>query len=292
MRDIKNFENYIEKLRNYRVSSINFFKWWLVAGALVLLLTSCQKNEFQVKNVIDGDTIELEDGRMVRYIGIDTPETRIKQKDNTWLYQPEIYAEKAKEFNRKLVEGKRIRLEYDVVQKDKYDRSLAYIFAGNTFVNAELIKQGYALLFTIPPNVQYIDLFVKLQKEARENKRGIWLEINDKPVLPENAHNYVGKVIYIQGRVLDVYEGRNIVILNFGKGKKDFKAVIFKNNLTLFKKRDIYTLEDYIQKKVRIYGKIKMYKDAPEIILDVPDQIKIMPRHSRNKQPLAIERIK
>ncbi|MDD5773530.1 MAG: thermonuclease family protein [bacterium] len=244
---------------------------------LIFTLPQCSQKEYPVKNIIDGDTIELENGEKIRYIGLDTPETRIKQKDGTWLYQPQAYAEKAKEFNRKLVEGKRIRLEYDMVQKDKYNRSLAYVFAGDTFVNAELIRQGYALLFTMPPNVKYIDHFIKLQKEARENKRGLWSEINDEPVFPENAHNYAGKVIYIKGKVLDVYEGRNIVILNFGKNKKDFKAVIFKNNLTLFINRDIYPVKGYLSKQVRIYGKIKMYKDAPEIILDVPDQIEIMP---------------
>lgn len=244
---------------------------------LILFVSACEKNEFPVKSIVDGDTIELENGTKVRYIGIDTPETRIKQDDGTWSYQPQAYAERSKEFNRNLVEGKKVRLEYDMVQKDKYNRDLAYVFAGNTFVNAELIRQGYALLFTIPPNVKYIDLFTELQKEARENKRGLWSEINEEPVLPEDAHDYAGKVIYIQGKVLDVYEGRNIVILNFGKGKKDFKAVIFKNNLTIFINRNINPSRDYLWKKVRIYGKVKMYKDAPEIILDIPDQIRIMP---------------
>ncbi len=243
---------------------------------IAFLLSSCGQKEYPVKNIIDGDTIELENGEKVRYIGIDTPETRIKQDDNTWLYQPQVYAERAKDFNRKLVEGKKVRLEYDIVQKDKYNRALAYVFIGDTFVNAELIRQGYAMLFTIPPNVKHIDHFIKLQKEARENKRGLWGEINDEPVLPENAHNYVNKVIYVQGKVIDIYDGRNILILNFGKDKKDFKAVIFKNNLTIFTNRDIYPVMDYLLKQVRIYGKVKMYKDTPEIILDVPDQIEVI----------------
>ncbi len=243
---------------------------------LIFTLPQCRQNEYLVKSIVDGDTIELENGEKVRYIGLDTPETRIKQEDSTWLYQPEAYGEISKEFNRSLVEGKKVRLEYDMVQKDKYNRVLAYVFVEDTFVNAELIKQGYALLYTFPPNIKYVDFFIKLQKEARENKRGLWSEISDEPILPEDAHKFVDKVKYVQGKVLDVYESKNIVILNFGKGKKDFKAVIFKNNMPIFINQGINPVKDYFNKKVKIYGKIKMYKNASEIIIDVPDQIEIV----------------
>jgi micrococcal nuclease len=80
-------------------------------------------------------------------------------------------------FTRKLVEGKRVRLEFDVERTDKYERLLAYVYLQDgTFVNAEILKQGYASLMTIPPNVKYADSFVKLFREAREDKRGLWSE--------------------------------------------------------------------------------------------------------------------
>lgn len=242
----------------------------------ILLVTACVQKEYSVKSIIDGDTIELESGEMIRYIGIDTPETRIKQKDGTWLYQPEAYGEAAKEFNRKLVEDKKIRLEYDMVQKDKYNRTLAYVFAGDTFVNAELIKEGYALLYTIPPNIKYVDFFIESQKEARENKRGMWGSIGDEPIPPEDACNFIGQVKYVEGKIINVYQSKNIIILNFGKEKKDFKAVIFKNNVPIFSNQGINPVKDYLNRKVRIYGKIKLYKGAPEIIVDVPEQIGIL----------------
>ncbi len=122
-----------------------------------------------VQRVVDGDTVVLSTKERVRYIGIDTPELHHPRKP------VEAYGREAKEFNRRLVEGKKVRLEFDLERYDKYHRLLAYVFLENgTFVNAELLRQGYAQLLTIPPNVKYADLFVKFQKEAREAKRGLW----------------------------------------------------------------------------------------------------------------------
>jgi micrococcal nuclease len=82
---------------------------------------------------------------------------------------------RAYEFTRKLVEGKKVRLEFDVEKRDKYERLLAYVYLPDgTFVNAEIVRQGYASLLTIPPDVKYADLFAQLYKEARENRRGLW----------------------------------------------------------------------------------------------------------------------
>ena len=128
-----------------------------------------QVSEAVVERAVDGDTVVLSTGERVRYIGVDTPELHHPKKP------VEAYAREAKEFNRKLVEGKAVRLEFDVERHDKYGRLLAYVYLPEgTFVNAELVRQGYAHTLTIPPNVKYADLFVKYQQEARENNRGLW----------------------------------------------------------------------------------------------------------------------
>jgi len=102
---------------------------------------------------------------------MDTPELRHRRKKIRQL------AVIAKEVNEKLVLGKDLRLEYDVEKRDRYDRLLAYVYLEDgTFVNVELIKQGYALILTIPPNVKHADEFLRLQIEARENKRGFWAD--------------------------------------------------------------------------------------------------------------------
>lgn len=136
-----------------------------------------------VKRAVDGDTLELEDGTRVRLIGIDTPEMHESRK----LYRDAKRAQEdtatiqklgrqAYEFTKKLVEGKRVSLEFDVERQDRYGRLLAYVYLKDdgTFVNAEIIKQGYASLLTIPPDVKYTDLFQELYREARENRRGLW----------------------------------------------------------------------------------------------------------------------
>jgi micrococcal nuclease len=123
----------------------------------------------QVKRVIDGDTIELDNGEKVRYIGINTPETKHPIKGI------EYYGLEAYFFNMLLVEGKMVILKYDIQKRDKYGRLLAYVFLlDGTFVNAVLVKEGYAQVSTYPPNVKYQNLFLKLQREARENARGLW----------------------------------------------------------------------------------------------------------------------
>lgn len=127
------------------------------------------RRENQVKRVIDGDTIELLGGERVRYIGIDTPEIKHRNAEVRKM------AKIAKKINRRLVGRKEVILEYDVEKRDKYGRLLAYVFLEDgTFVNAKLIRRGYALIFTVTPNVKYADLFLKLQREARKKKRGFW----------------------------------------------------------------------------------------------------------------------
>ena len=124
---------------------------------------------YTVKRVIDGDTIELDNGVTVRYIGIDAPETKHPSKP------VEYFGKEATEYNRKLVKGKKVKLVFDVQEKDKYGRLLAYVYLpDDTFVNAELVKGGYAKVATHPPNVKHQELFLKLQRDAQRENRGLW----------------------------------------------------------------------------------------------------------------------
>lgn len=123
---------------------------------------------YKVIRVIDGDTIVIATGEKIRYIGMDTPEMHDPRP------QVKYFAKKAKEINANLVLNKNVNLEFDVEKYDRYNRILAYVYINKIMVNAYLLKEGYAQVYTFPPNVKYEKYFLKLQKEARENNKGLW----------------------------------------------------------------------------------------------------------------------
>jgi micrococcal nuclease len=134
---------------------------------LLLLICGCTPppDTALVTEVIDGDTIVIEGGYRVRYIGIDTPEIR----DGL-----EPFGMQALEANRQLVEGKRVRLERDVSQTDKYERLLRYVYVDNIFVNAELVRLGLAEAKAYPPDTKYQEELEELEREAKQAGRGMW----------------------------------------------------------------------------------------------------------------------
>lgn len=127
-----------------------------------------------VSGVIDGDTITLLDKRKVRYIGIDTPETKHPIKG------VECFGYEASAKNKDLVMGKTIRMKKDVSDVDRYGRLLRYVWIDATesarmiFVNEYLVAEGYASASTFPPDVAYSSLFKKRAEEARSSKKGLW----------------------------------------------------------------------------------------------------------------------
>jgi len=131
---------------------------------------SRETNLVRVIRVIDGDTIEIEGGHRIRYIGIDTPETVHPSKPI------ECFGKEASSKNSELVSGKEIRLEKDVSETDKYGRLLRYVWVGDIFVNDYLVRQGYAKASSYPPDIKYQDQFREAEQEARDAGRGLWAE--------------------------------------------------------------------------------------------------------------------
>ena len=123
----------------------------------------------RIKWVIDGDTIALDDGQRVRYIGINAPE--LAHDD----HNAEPYGEESKRFNAMLVDGEKVRLEFDQERLDQYKRRLAYVFLkSGTFVNAEMLSKGYAYILWSPRNLKYESILLQAQRSAMRVKRGIW----------------------------------------------------------------------------------------------------------------------
>lgn len=148
----------------------------LLAAVLALLAlaptaAAARRLEGRVVHVVDGDTVRVrlaDRVETVRYIGVNTPEVRHPTRGR------EPGGREATEINRALVAGKRVSLELDVQERDRYGRLLAYLWVGGTMVNAELLRRGYAQVMTVPPNVRYQDLFLRLERDARAARRGLW----------------------------------------------------------------------------------------------------------------------
>jgi len=122
-----------------------------------------------VSRVVDGDTIVVEGDQKVRLIGVDTPET-VKPG-----HPLEPYGKEASDFTKQMLEGKTVSMEMDVNDTDQYDRQLRYVYLEDgTFFNELLIKEGYATVFTSPPDIKHADLFLKAQQYARDNNKGLW----------------------------------------------------------------------------------------------------------------------
>jgi micrococcal nuclease len=130
--------------------------------------TGSRKFTAVVKTVISGDDVFLADGTRLRYIGIDAPETNLPKRDAVY------YGKDAYEFNKSLVEGREVRIETDVMEKDKRGRILGYVFVGDQFINAQIVKNGFAAAAKYPPNLKYQDILEAMEKEARSAKKGLW----------------------------------------------------------------------------------------------------------------------
>jgi micrococcal nuclease len=131
-----------------------------------------------VLNVVDGDTIEVAingQAYTLRYAGIDTPE------------QGDPFGPEAAAANRELLGGNSVYLEKDVSETDKYGRLLRYVWVGEVMVNAEMLRLGYAHASTQPPDERYHDLFLELEREAREAGRGFWASQPEAPSAPPGS---------------------------------------------------------------------------------------------------------
>jgi micrococcal nuclease len=130
------------------------------------------KHTVKVIRVVDGDTVVVQFSNKavatVRMIGVNTPETVHPNKP------VEKYGKEASNYTKKRLTNKTVTLEFDVQIKDKYGRLLAYIWMGKELYNETLVKEGYANVMTIQPNVKYQKKFLAVEQAARKAKKGLW----------------------------------------------------------------------------------------------------------------------
>lgn len=130
-----------------------------------------QKGE--ILRVVDGDTYEIfiNKKEKVRLIGVDTPESVAPQKERNVKE-----GKTASDFAKELLEGRVVEIEYDVQERDRYGRVLAYLYLDGKMVNEYLLEEGMAQIATYPPNIKYADRFQEIETAARESGKGFWQE--------------------------------------------------------------------------------------------------------------------
>lgn len=158
---------------------------WVVAGLVAVLAApwtdvparvghaAREPQGARVAAVVDGDTVRLEGGRLVRYIGIDAPETRHRE-GGRWVYDPQPFAVAATAETRRRVEGRTVRLEFDRRREDRYGRLLAYVWVDGELLNEALVRAGLARARPYPPNLRHQRRLAAAENEAREAGRGMW----------------------------------------------------------------------------------------------------------------------
>ncbi len=245
------------------------------------LLLTCAKTE-KVIEVIDGDTFRTEKGETVRLLGINAPEMTDPGGDI------------AKNFLLLMILNMAVRLERDITDKDEYGRLLRYVYINGTFVNAELVRMGYAETRFYPPDTAYREEMMGLEKIAVRTGRGLWSfsvfqipdtagtitkirpkkEIESEIISWQDADKYYGQTKTVEGTIVATNNIGKVCFLNFHKNwRKYFTAVIFSSNFDEFPSNP----EDYyLNRTVRVRGLIKEYKGKPEIILKSPSQIEII----------------
>lgn len=226
----------------------------------------------RVAEVIDGDTVIIDDGKnsRVRYLGIDTPEIALQDSPGDPL------SEEAGDFNRALVEGKRVRLEFDKQKYDTYGRLLAYVYADGVFVNGEMLKNGLATPLIIKPNGKYSELIYRAVEEARRLGKGMWGELSGLRPPPgnrefvidiEKAPRYEGKRVVAAGRVTDARKTDKVIVLGIGD---KLEVVIFRDDWGNFEFFGIAPEKDYIDTWIEVTGRVRMHMGTPSIIVKHP----------------------
>src|SRR5690606_18735243 len=223
--------------------------------------------------VIDGDTIVVrtrdEREETVRYIGINAPEIDWESDDRRgpgWA---------ARTLNQRLVAGQVVRLELDAEPRDSHGRLLAYVYAGDVFVNARLVEEGWAVTVRIPPNDRHFHLLLDRQRAALAAGRGFWGEAAAQLVDWQAAGEYIGLPATVEGVVRRVHRDRQsgIIFLNFGPNpRRDFTVVIRPPFGELFLSPE----ERYLNRRVRVRGIVGAFQGQQQIVVQLPEQIEVI----------------
>ncbi len=252
----------------------------LIAAALYFFYSEDRKSpetrEYRVVEVLDGDTVVIDDARgsSVRYLGIDTPEVPHEDAPG------EPMAEVAREYNEELVGDKYIKLEFDEEKYDVYGRMLAHVYVDGVFVNLELLRKGLATDMIIEPNTKHSDSIHEALNEAKKHRRGIWGDLramkepsgNGKYVIDiSKASLYAGKRVVVEGEITNTRKTGKLIALKMGE---ELDVKIYESDWPNFSYFGIAPESYYKGKHLRVTGRLRVYHGTPGIVVGHPIAIR------------------
>jgi len=251
-----------------KVAIAAFVLMFFLSGYLASALaneSTLENSVAQVKRVVDGDTLELVSGQMVRLLGIDTPE------------RGEPMADLATDMLKALVGTGSITL-LSCTERDRYGRFLSVIQSGGVNVNLSLVKEGVALPLLIPPcGIPIAEDVLAVASEAARAGKGLYSGKAMRIVSHLAADTLIGERAMVQGKIVGLSKGPKAWHLNFGDDyRTDFTAVLFSNGRERYSELGVMP-ESLVGSEVLVIGKVKSY-NGPEIIVNGPGQIIVLGR--------------
>ena len=231
---------------------------------------SCHSEKFDetvvVEKIYDGDTIKLRDTRVVRFVGINTPETARDYKPAQPL------AVEAKKFLESLFSpGTSVNIQYDRDRYDHHGRTLAHIYlVSGQNVSAALLEQGYGFAVVVPPNTAHLDCYFGSEESARKKKLGVWGHAVYQPTIVSDLSKGDTGFQYVIGRVTSVGQGKKNIWLDMGEG---FSVRIQRKHLQYFANMP---LEEVKGKRLRIRGWVSFYREKLRMNIGHPAMMEVV----------------
>jgi len=225
-----------------------------------------------VRDVVDGDTVVLDDGRQVRLVGIQAPKLPLGRPN----FEKWPLADEAKEALSDLVLGRRVTLGYGGQRQDRYGRELAHLFTDDgLWVQGSLLELGLARVYSFADNRSLVARMLEAEATARRTAQGIWRHPFYAVLDTKAARQHTGQFSLVEGRVLKTAVVRGRAYLNFGEDyRTDFTISISSRNLKSFTDSGIVP-QDYAGRHVRVRGWLR-WSNGPMIEVTHPEQIEVL----------------
>ena len=236
--------NTVDSWKRAPVRGAFFVFWLLCLSSLSLLADTASTGQFKVSKVIDGDTLILKNGDHVRFIGINTPEL------GHGKFKDEPLANQARQFVKRKIEGREVRLQGEQEKRDKYGRRLAHIFsAGGENIQIELLQRGLAFAVAVSEDLSYLDAYLAAEEIAKQAAKGLWGDDFYAPISAKKAVDYRQRGYQrVFGPVERVSRSKKYQTLHL---QGDFRILISHDNWAKYFNGK---LQSYVGKQVQVRG--------------------------------------